>query len=67
MNLIESMRLPLTIGNVKRQAHKLKECLKEKGYEVKLGHCYEAIAQIYSFPNWDTMIGTLKNAGIEKE
>jgi hypothetical protein len=45
---------------LKTQAHSLKKYLKEKGIDLKLGHAYEAIANIHGYPNWDTCVASYK-------
>jgi hypothetical protein len=39
---------------LKTQAHILKEYLKTKKIEIKLGYAYEAVAKMHGFENWDT-------------
>lgn len=42
-------------------AKKFQETLKELGYNVKLGHCYELISKAVGFKNWDTYSGKIKS------
>ena len=53
--------------DAKRQVNALRAYLKEKEIILTLGHCYECLARIYGYQNWDTFCAILKkNEGLSK-
>lgn len=51
----------LSIDVVKKQARDLKAFLNKNNSEISISSCYQAIAIINGYPNWNTMSAIMNN------
>ena len=53
----------LTVNVIKKQAKRMQLSFVCRGIDLKLGHCYEALAAMHGYKNWDTFCAILKRRG----